>query len=394
MSLLIHPITKEESMAITEYEKEGKKFYKVYVNIRGKDNKRIRVQKAIYDILTLSQALKEEKRLIKEVTGKVLKLEGKGLLWKEVMYRWELAAKKGMINTQMNYHTILDHVARLERYTSSWLEKTASDISRSDGRNVLINAKALGLSDSLINKIKSSINLVFIWGIEEGFIQGSLTNSKGPVYGLGFESSEEKIKPILTLEEVRKFLFEAKLRNHPWYPIWAFALLTGMRSGELMALLWEDVDLDNNIIRVSKSFNKRTKNIKCPKNGTWRNVDVNGQLKNLLIELRRERPNDTHVLPHFSEWKNGYAGEVLRRFLLSIGINKEVVFHTLRACFATHLLSQGVEPLKVMRMGGWSDLKTFQIYLRMSGVDVKGITKNYEITPEINDLWNVVLLNR
>lgn len=141
MSLLIHPITKEESMAITEYEKEGKKIYKVYVNIRGKDNKRIRVQKAIYDILTLSQALKEEKRLIKEVTGKVLKLEGKGLLWKEVMYRWELAAKKGMINTQMNYHTILDHVARLERYTSSWLEKTASDISRSDGRNVLISAK-------------------------------------------------------------------------------------------------------------------------------------------------------------------------------------------------------------------------------------------------------------
>lgn len=88
MSLLIHPITKEESMAITEYEKEGKKFYKVYSNIRGKDNKRIRVQKALYDILTLSQAFKEEKRLIKEVTEKVLKLEGKGLLWKEVMYRW------------------------------------------------------------------------------------------------------------------------------------------------------------------------------------------------------------------------------------------------------------------------------------------------------------------
>lgn len=119
-------------------------------------------------------------------------------------------------------------------------------------------------------------------------------------------------------------------------------------------------------------------------------MDVNGQLKNLLIELRRDRPNDTHVLPHFSEWKNGYAGEVLRRFLLSIGINKEVVFHTLRACFATHLLSQGVEPLKVMRMGGWSDLKTFQIYLRMSGVDVKGITGDFNLLPS-NELFTNVL---
>jgi integrase len=214
---------------------------------------------------------------------------------------------------------------------------------------------------------------------------------KKPVYGLGFESSEEKVKPILTLEEVRKLLLEAQIRHHPWYPIWALALLTGMRSGELIALEWEDVDMDNSIIQVSKSFNKRIKVIKCTKNRTWRNVDVNGQLKNLLIELRRERPSDNHVLPHFPEWKNGNAGEVLRRFLVSIGIKKVVVFHTLRACFATHLLSQGVEPLKVMRMGGWSDLKTFQIYLRMSGVDVKGVTSNFDLIPHEN-YDNVVLI--
>lgn len=381
-------------MAITEYEKDGKKFYKVYVNIRGKDNKRIRVQKTLYDIQSRSAALKDEKRLIKEVTETVLKLEGKGLLWKEVVYRWELAAKKGLVNSKLNYHSTLDHVSRLTRYTSTWLEKTASDISRADGRNVLNQAKINGLSDGLINKIKSSINIVFIWGIEEGFIQGNLTNSKGPVYGLGFESSEEKVKPILTLEEVRKLLLEAKIRKHPWYPIWALALLTGMRSGELMALEWEDVDIDNHIIQVSKSFNKRINGIKCTKNGTWRNVDVNGQLKNLLIELRRERPNDNHVLPQFPEWKHGYAGEVLRRFLMSIGIKKVVVFHTLRACFATHLLSQGVEPLKVMRMGGWSDLKTFQIYLRMSGVDVKGLTENFSILPSIEDTFTNVLILR
>lgn len=45
----------------------------------------------------------------------------------------------------------------------------------------------------------------------------------------------------------------------------------------------------------------RTKNIKYPKNGTWRNVDINGQLKDLRIELHRERPNDTHVLPKSSQ---------------------------------------------------------------------------------------------
>lgn len=68
---------------------------------------------------------------------------------------------------------------------------------------------------------------------------------------------------------------------------------------------------------------------------------------------------------------------------------KDVVFHTLRACFATHLLSTGVEPLKVMRMGGWSDLKTFQIYLRMSGVDVRGVAEGLGVIADTEVTDNV-----
>ncbi len=68
---------------------------------------------------------------------------------------------------------------------------------------------------------------------------------------------------------------------------------------------------------------------------------------------------------------------------------KDVVFHTLRACFATRLLSTGVEPLKVMRMGGWSDLKTFQIYLRMSGVDVRGVAEGLGVIADTEVTDNV-----
>jgi integrase len=228
--------------------------------------------------------------------------------------------------------------------------------------------------------------------VEEGLIQGVNLSGKSPVYGLGGDAKEETMKPILTLDEVRKFLLGAKIQQHPWLPIWAFAVLTGMRSGELMALEWGDVDEKNGIIRVAKSFNKRIKANKCPKNGTWRNVDINSQLASLIAELKVERRNETHVLPQFPEWKNGQAGNVLRLFLERIGIHKDVVFHTLRACFATHLLSTGVEPLKVMRMGGWSDLKTFQIYLRMSGVDVKGVAEALDVMPAKDVTQNVIPL--
>ena len=48
--------------------------------------------------------------------------------------------------------------------------------------------------------------------------------------------------------------------------------------------------------------------------------------------------------------------------------------------------------MKVMRMGGWNDLKTFQIYLRMSGVDVKGIAQGLDVIPGRDVTKNVVPL--
>lgn len=379
-------------MAIIEYEKNGKKIFKVYVQFRGKTIRRLRVQKVIYSIESLAVAKKEEKRVIKELAEKLAKLEGKGLLWSEVLFRWENAAYSGHLGRKLNKFVIKDHLSRLRRYTSPWLELIASDLNKSDGRRVLTYAESLGAGNGLLNKIKSSINLIYCWGIEEGLITGNNLSGKSPVFGLGLDEKEEKIKPILTLDEVRRFLLEAKIQKHPWYPVWAFAILTGMRSGELMALKWGDIDEKNGIIRVSKSFNKRLKSTKCPKNGNWRNVDINSQLKEIIAELKRTRMNESTVLPMFPEWKNGQGGTVLRMFLTKIGIDKPVVFHTLRACFATHLLSTGVEPLKVMRMGGWSDLKTFQIYLRMSGVDVRGVAEGLDVLPRDSDYSNVLTL--
>jgi integrase len=313
-------------------------------------------------------------------------------LWSEIIYRWAVAGYANQLNSRMHRLTINDHENRLLRYTKPWLPKIASDLTRGDGRQILSWAETQGASKNLLKSIKTSINLVYNWGLEEGIIKGISAQNKSPVFGLALEPKDEKMKPILTLEEVRKLLLDAKIHQHPWYPIWAFALSTGMRSGELMALEWGDIDEKSGIIRVSKSFNKRFKIVKCPKNGTWRNVDINSKLMELIKELRFTRGQESHVLPRFPEWKSGEGGKVLRLFLSNIGIQKEVVFHTLRACFATHLLSQGVEPLKVMRMGGWSDLKTFQIYLRLSGIDVKGVTQALDIMPNRDTTSNVVSL--
>src|SRR5690606_12190185 len=332
-------------MAITEYQKDDKTFFKVYVQCRSRANKRIRLQKVLRGIESLAVARREERKLIRELAENVAKLEGKGLLWSEVMFRWELAGLNGHLGSRLNRYTISDHTNRLKRYTKPWSDLVASDLTKADGRKVINWAKSKGASVTLLKKIKTSINLVYEWGVEEGLIRGNNISANRPVYGIGVDEREESVKPILTIDEVRLFLSKAKSCDHPWYPIWAFAATTGMRSGELMALQWGDIDEQNGVIRVSRSFDKRTKRLKSTKSGSWRNVDINSQLAALISDLRKERGGEEFVLPRFADWSNGAAGKILRAFLKSIGIETVVVFHTLRACFATHLLSMGVEPL-------------------------------------------------
>lgn len=69
--------------------------------------------------------------------------------------------------------------------------------------------------------------------------------------------------------------------------MWAGALLTGMRSGELYALEWKDIDWDNRRLFVSKSWNGRLKQYTRTKAGYWRVVPISDELKRLLRDLGR-----------------------------------------------------------------------------------------------------------
>lgn len=155
-------------------------------------------------------------------------------------------------------------------------------------------------------------------------------------------------------EEIRKILFEARKSHSKWFAIWAMALLTGMRNGELYALKWSDVDLERNLITVQRSYNKRTNEFKCTKAGFWRTVPVSSELKSLLLEIKEFLIQ--FVLPRLIEWRRGEQAMQLRQFCIKSGV-KSVKFHTLRACFATQLISSGAEPIKVMKvwMAGFKD---------------------------------------
>lgn len=374
-------------MSINEYEKDGKIFYSVYRNVYGKTNRRLRLQKRLYEFETYKEAIRAEKRLVSELATQMEKLEGRGLCWEEIIDRWHVAAKSGLLGDRVSSKAYYkDQLYRL-KYTKCWYQSVAADVTRADARRFFNEIKKSGLSLSMQKKIKGSISMIFKWGMEEGFIP----DNHNPVHGIQLIEKVERIPKILTLDEVRLFLTEARIRRHTWYHVWAFALLTGMRSGELQALRWSDIELDRSTLRVSRSMSQRFGGEKSTKSGCWRTVPISNELRAIIVELREDRGDEDFVLPRLTGWKSGYAGTIIRDFLKEIGINKDIVFHTLRACFATHLLATGVEAAKVMQIGGWKDFKTFQIYIRLAGVSVKGATDSLTLLPDIN-LANVVNL--
>ena len=148
--------------------------------------------------------------------------------------------------------------------------------------------------------------------VEEKLIIGVFST---PVEGLIVANKEEAVPKILTLEEVRTLLGRANEDDNVWYPIWSFAISTGMRSGELMALQWRDIDLEKGIITVSKSYNNSRRIIKCTKAGYWRSVPISDDLKGLILNLRKRNPQpDEYVFKRHYTWTNGQAGAVLRNY--------------------------------------------------------------------------------
>ena len=380
-------------MSIKQYQENGKTLWKVYVHVRSKTNRKRRLQAYAYRLKSENAALKEEKRLLLELSNKLSRMDALGCSWKELVHLWNVELKSNRLGV-LGERTIRGYMSTIYKWTAPWMNRLAAELTRADGRDVIVRMEEEGLTVSYQQRVKNTINKLFDWGVEYNHIN---TTNRSPMKGLLVKRQEEKAPEILTLEEIKTFLKAAQLTKHEWYPIWAFAVLTGMRNGELYALTWDQVDLQKKIIMVDRSYDTNLKITGPTKGRYWRTVPISNQLENLILDIKKEfkeNPVDgAYVLPRIKEWDRGDQAVSLRNFLKSIGI-KDVKFHALRACFATQMLASGVSVPVLMKIGGWKRISTMDIYIRLAGVDIRGATECLNFTPdEINYGDNVVSLS-
>lgn len=366
-------------MAILSYVSDGgKPLWKAYVSVRSQSNRECRVQRWKFGCTSQKQALREEQKLLRECQAEIFKRESLGSTWGALVESWQQFLTETKAEG-LNEDTRADYVSSLKKHTRLWWSRQASEITRADVLEVLTQMKAHSSSISYQNKMKVIMNRVFLFGIERRLIKGL---DRSPTFGISLARDEETKPEILTVMEIRKLLDSARRLEHSWYPIWATAILTGMRSGELYALEWRDVDFENREIRVDKSYNCRKRIVKGTKAGYWRVVPISQDLHSVLSRLKAQTGSSHWVLPRSAGWIKGEQARVLRQFCLGIGL-PSIKFHTLRACFATQLIRNGVPPIQIQKICGWKDLETMQRYIRMAGIEIEGATESLKVLPDM-----------
>jgi integrase len=363
---------------IREYQKDGKVLFKVRVYVRSSLNPNLRITKQSGSIATRALAEKEEARLKKECERELMQTEARGILWGELLDEWhDHSLKTRVASGQRSRLNQDDYLGSMNKWLGCYRSKPATDLNAYVMNEVFEEMKAKELCFGHRKKLKQIVKSVFDFGIQSGLLKGI---HRSPTFDVVLGRDSEKKPEILSLEEIQTLIEKANETGHEWRRIWAAALLTGMRSGELFALTWQDIDFNNRLINVNKSHNNRLNTIKSTKAGYWRQVPISMELEVVLLEQRKETGKSKHVFPRFWQWERGLQAKILRSFCYINGL-PSIRFHTLRACFATQMLRSGVDPARVMKICGWKELKTMQHYVRLAGIEIQGATEAIRLMP-------------
>lgn len=156
--------------------------------------------------------------------------------------------------------------------------------------------------------------------------------------------------------------------------LYAVAIYTYARAGELAALEWPDIDLEHGVIHITRSVEAETRTVKSTKSGTTRRVPVEPELRPLLSRLRDERkgkdgervlwlPDHEDRAVLLREHLNAARAERAELFA-DDAHRKRITFHDLRATGITWAAVRGDDPLRIKQRAGHKSFSTTEGYIR------------------------------
>lgn len=307
----------------------------IYKNVLGKTQAEVKekLKKAIADSQQLDMS-----------RSKSYTVESWIKLWYEVYAEPRLREKtKEYYLNYINNH-IMPKIEKipLDKLTTIQIQKFYNDLQKNGRvqRYAHIELKDKGLSTRVVRGVHTLLSNCLEQAVSERII---LIN---PAKGCKLPKLEKREMKILPQEKIGPYLMEADKRG--LLAAYYLELTTGLRRGELLALLWSDLDVEAKTISVTKQVNriKGELVVSQPKTqNSVRTLAIPQQAVDLLIKEHRKHPENPYMFP---SPKTGtmFDPDSFRhthdKILREIGA-EHVRFHDLRHTFATLSLKNGVD---------------------------------------------------
>ena len=247
--------------------------------------------------------------------------------------------------------------------------KTTNDLNVDMLPEFVRRQDELARSSSTILRRYSLLRNYFSFLNEENILHEEIPDVDKPKSSkrLPFVMSNEEVDELLEAPDISK---DNGMRDRAMLEL---MYATGLRVSELLSLRFRNVNMQNGLITVHGKGNKQ------------RSVPVSSFALEFLrkyIDGPRKRvkgSKDTDIIFLNRDGKalsRTYFFMQVKRYAEEKGIDSSVSPHTLRHCFATHLLENGASLRAVQEMLGHSNIATTQIYTEVS---TKRIMSAYDL---------------
>ena len=273
---------------------------------------------------------------------------------------YELYAKPSVRTATANrYQLIIEQYTvprigsiKLKRLTTRHLQKLYKELLES-GRIHIGKNQSKGLSTTTVHSVHLMLHAVLDRAVKERLIP------RNPCKYCVVPKPRKLDMKVLSPEQIGAYLESAQRRE--LLPMFYLELVSGLRKGELVALRWDDLDVQGRTISVSRQYIRNpdgSLELTRPKTeNSVRLVSIPQTAVELLIQEHNKHPNNPYLFPSPLTGEMYHPDSVVnlhKKILKDVGL-EHFRFHDLRHTFATTALQNGVDVKTVSSMLGHFD---------------------------------------
>ncbi len=270
------------------------------------------------------------------------------------MFIEHILAEKGL-----SKQTAINYLEDLKQFFNYFEDKVYVDELEGQDLNQFLQYElSCGMKVSTALRRLSSTKSFFVFLAKENLFKDEIPSIPTP-------KKPERLPSCLSFEEVELLLDAPSLEKNDGIRDKAMLetmYACGLRVSELLSLERNKVDLKRGLVSI---MGKGAKERVVPLG----DFAIEYIVKYLNEVRNKNKGRDSKYLflsKYGKPISRQYFFKVIKQYAFNAGIKKDISPHTLRHCFATHMLENGAELRAVQQMLGHTNIATTQIYTHVS----------------------------